>query len=140
MSEDKSRFSVRVQDETKETLDDYKEKRNLNRSQAFDRVVEQWADLTDDGETHPEIVKTRSETTNNWLVTARQDRMTYIVASLLMYLVYQLVAVPTLVSVGMLALAGSWALMSVLGYYLAAADRIDILPTPTTAADLKVEA
>ena len=140
MSDDKSRFSVRVHDETKDTLDRYKEKRNLNRSQAFERVVEQWADLTDDGETHPEIVKTRNDTTNSLLVSARQDKLTYVAAAALTYLIYELVALPTLVAVGLLALSGAWVLTALVGYYTAAADRFDWLPSPSTTADIEVEA
>lgn len=140
MSKDKARFSARVQPETKETIDEYRDSRGLNRSQAIERITEQWADLTENGSVHPELVKTRNETTNSLLVSARADKKTYILLSLVSLLVYEFVALPTVVSVGVLALAGAWALTSVVGYYSAAADRFGFLPSPTTADDIEVEA
>lgn len=45
MSPEKTRFSARVRTETLETLDDYAERERVNRSQAIDRMVDEWQQL-----------------------------------------------------------------------------------------------
>lgn len=53
MVDKKTQFTASVQIPTKKTLDDYADEHNLNRSQALTEIVDQWSELTDDGEHRP---------------------------------------------------------------------------------------
>lgn len=56
MSEEKERFSARVRAETKQKIDDYAEREGLNRSQAVERITQDWGELTDNGQIPVELV------------------------------------------------------------------------------------
>jgi hypothetical protein len=61
MSQDKRQFTASVQPGTVDTLDDYAERENLNRSQAVTRVTEEWAELTDEGRVPIELIQAEPE-------------------------------------------------------------------------------
>ena len=140
MSKSKTQVSVKVHQEVKDGMDEYADEQNLNRSQAVEEIYHQWGELTENGSIHPQLVKARNDTTNSLIVSARQDKLTYVVAAALTYVIYDIVALPTLVAVGLLALSGAWVLTALVGYYTAAADRFGFLPSPTTANDIEAEA
>jgi hypothetical protein len=61
MSDEKETWSVRTDPETKERIDQYAEAENRNRSQAVMAIVEEWAELTNNGTYPPEVLQAEAE-------------------------------------------------------------------------------
>jgi hypothetical protein len=139
MSNDKERFTVRGQPETLEEIDDYKERRNLNRSQAVDRIVSQWADLTESGEVHPELVKARRAVTNSPLEEAKKNNVEYAIAGSAFYLIYQLVGVPSILAPVLLFLVVGCAITAIVGSFVIASEWAG-LRSSTDVDEVEVEA
>jgi hypothetical protein len=140
MSKDKERFSARTHAETLEEIDDYAERRNLNRSQAVERIVNQWSDLTDSGEVHPELVKARRAATNSPLEEAKEKNVEYAIAGAAFYLIYYLVGVPSFIAPVLLFVVASCAFAAVAGSFVMIAEWLGVRSSSETAEDIEVEA